>query len=181
MNNRITRQRKSHRPYSGFLIVPFYVLFLFVSVQFSQQVLLEAQYNGVGMVAPQGKRLYLRVFENGDYEFEDQVVGQTSSKFEIKRETLSRSELKKFSNFLNNPSVADLPEEIPPPSDPLDHVIEIKLKIHRQDGVQNLIVTNFSANKARTDNFYPKSLLELFRKIEKLRKGASFAIAPTFR
>ena len=197
MSRPILRGRESPRHFrKNFLILPIYVILLFVGIGFSQntsvagcghqveserflrRVLLEAEYIGVGMVAPQGKHLYLRVFDNGDYEFEDQVVGKTGSNFEIRKGALSKLELKDFCDFLSDASVVNIPTEIPPPSDPLDHVIEIKLRIKRGDDHQNITITNFSPNSKTSQNFYSKPFLDLLRRIEALRKCASFSIVP---
>ena len=67
---------------SSYAILPIQILFIFVSVHFSQGVLLEAPNNGVGVLAPQGQHLYLRVYDNGSYEFEDQIIGKTQNEFE---------------------------------------------------------------------------------------------------
>lgn len=142
----------------------------------SKALLLEAHMLGVGMASPQGKHLYLRVYNDGRVEYEDERMKGSTLDYFIRRSKLSAAETKNLSDHLNGSSVRALAKDYASLDPPLDHAIDLTVSITHTDQTQTIVIRNFSPTSPKASEAYPASLIELLCRIERLRKGASFGI-----
>lgn len=142
----------------------------------SRQLLLEAQLVNTGMVTPTGKHLYLRVYDNGEFEYEDEVIKRGTPHYLIRQEKLDNAQLKNLVSFLSSLESQKLAPEYSPIRPPLDHSIELTISIWHMNQYQKLVVRNFSPTAAQSSDIYPSGLIDLLCRIERLRKRASFGI-----
>jgi len=149
------------------------VVFVFCSLLASaQNPILEAQFNGVGMTSPTGKHLYLRIWSNRYFEYENEHFKENKRQITIVKKRLSKNEFSNLSKFLNSSDINKLPDSYPEKPEGLDHVIELKITIFGQ-AMKVITLTNFSPKTNDANSAIVKKIICC---IEKLRKNASFAI-----
>lgn len=142
----------------------------------SRALVLEAHMLGIGMVSPQGRHLYLRIYSDRWVEYEDERMKGSRLDYFIRRAKLSVAEFKDLSDYLNGSNVRAVAKVYPPLEPPLDHVFELTVSITRADQIQSIIIGNFSPTSPQAGEAYPTGLIELLCRIERLRKNASFGI-----
>ncbi|SRR5581483_1246674 len=142
----------------------------------SKALLLEAHMLGTGMASPQGKHLYLRVYNDGRVEYEAERMKGSTPDYFIRRSKLSAAEVKNFSDHLNGSSVQALANDYAPLDPPLDHAIDLTISIAHAGQAQTVVIRNFSPTSPKASEAYPAGLINLLCRIESLRKGASFGI-----
>jgi len=118
----------------------------------------------------------MRVSRQGQVEYEDERMKGPRLEYFIRRAKLSGTEIRALSDQLNGASVRALAKDYPPLDPPVDHAIDLTVSIPRRDQPQTIVIRNFSPTSSKAAEAYPQALIELLRKIERLRKHASFGI-----
>jgi hypothetical protein len=163
------------------------ILFLLVTILLQTSVatanqnppktILEANFFGKGMVLVHGEHPYLRVFDDGQVEYGDVPPEGTGMDYLIRRAKLSTSELKSLFTFLNSAGVRNLASNYPPIEKPIDHLLRLAVTITRDTQSQIVVVDNFWVTSPKSKNDYPKGLIGLMCRIEKMRIDAYFRAA----
>lgn len=149
----------------------------FVNVSYAQRVILDSQINGVGVVSPQGERVYLRIFDNGKYEFEDEFIDDKGLQVVIHEGHISESGLKSLIIFLESSAIRDLPKYFGSNKKSVDHFLELKISIRQEDKLKRIKIINYYPETESNEiNFIV--LFKLLCQIERIRKGASFELFP---
>lgn len=149
---------------------------LAIAQPYSKCVLLEATVTGAGMVQLEGKHLYVRLYDDGEVEYKDQIVKKGMPTYVIRRAKLSKAELQQIQEFLQSASVETLEPNYPSLSPALDHVLELSISLMDQKASKTIVVTNFYPTSPKAAKSYPPSLIELMCKIEHLRKDSAISI-----
>jgi len=142
----------------------------------SANLLMDVRWVGIGMASPQGNHLYLRVHRDGRVEYEDGRMNAARSRFFVRTERISPSEINSLSEFLGTSGVKSLAREYPPVVTPLDHYIVVTVLLPRGKKSQTIKIVNFFPTSPKGSEAYPAALIQLLCRIERLRTSASFGI-----
>jgi len=139
------------------------------------QVLLEVRTSSFGM-GPTGDHLYLRLYDSGKVEYEDENLEEGRSGYVLKSRQISSARLKAMIEFLNDEGIKNLKAKYPPAYPNIDYSVQMDLKIVRGDTSQVIETMNYDSVIGKTKGIYPPSLIELICRIEGLRANASFRV-----
>lgn len=134
------------------------------------QTLLEVRMSGFFFKPWPVNFLFLRVTDDGQFEYEEQVVTDESDDFVLRKSRLSSSQLNDLAAFLNEPELRKAATEYEPDTSTIDHKIQLHIKIIRGSQSQTIELTNFSPSN-KTKEKYPAKLVELVCKMRRLREN----------
>ena len=77
----------------------------------SGKAILEVHQSSVGMVADSGIYLFVRVFDDGQVEYEESVIENNKQKIKVRQYSLSAIKLKQLKDFLNKSEVQKIAEK----------------------------------------------------------------------
>jgi hypothetical protein len=139
--------------------------------------LLEAHVSSVGMVAVAGDYLFLRVLDDGQIEYEDEVFENNVHKFALRKSKLSSAQLNELKTFLNDPELQKVAQEYEPDVPTIDHVATFDISIIRDTKSQVIKLTNYHPSFPEARDKYPAKLIELVCLMRSLRRhSAKFRI-----
>jgi hypothetical protein len=162
-----------------YLLIATVFILLIAKFSDAQKTLLDVQIKGSGNASPQGERLFLRLYDNGNYEFEEDVIDEKGLYFLVRNGSISLEKVKSFQDFINN-NKFQIPENVDTSKNSIDYIIEFKIAIRIGDSFQRTKIVNLSLPKLSKEKKYAP-LIDLLCRIEKIRNNTSFLIDPELK
>jgi hypothetical protein len=138
------------------------------------KILLEVRTSGAGMVAFSGNHLYLRIFDNGQIEYEDIVDKNVFQKFVLRKSKLTPNQLEGIVVLLHDSELRAAKQEYSPDATPIDHRVTLDISIARGSAPQVIKLTNYRPFWAKSKGKYPDKLIDLVCRIDALRGETVF-------
>jgi len=140
----------------------------------SPNVLLEAHYVGVGMVAPLGRYLIASITSDGRVQFDDEIF-DTSGVFKrfIVGAQLRGGVPKRLRELLASKIVAELRPEYEAIYPTIDYTQDLILNIRIGGVMKKININNFKLGARKAEDFYPAEIIELACIAQSARINAS--------
>jgi hypothetical protein len=127
--------------------------------------LIEVSYDAFGMLAPQGKYLYVRVCEDGRLQYE--IEGTSPGVKEMRTGRLTDSQLSSLHGLFDTAEIRALHGTYGSESKFRDYRLTVAVRVRRPDHVQTFAVLSLLSNAQPT---FPPSVLTFFCAMDKLRE-----------
>jgi hypothetical protein len=161
------------------LFVNIFISFLCLSVigqNPSSKVVIEVRQSSAGMIAESGNFLFVRVYDNGQVELEENVIKNNERVFELRQYNLSAARLENLTNFLGKTNIQKIAKEYEPDIPTIDHYRIFEITINRNAESQRIKLTNYSPILPESDDKYPSELVELVCRAQALRFNNDFRL-----
>jgi len=143
------------------------------------KLLLEIRTSGAGLINFTGDHLYLRVFDNGEIEYEDVVSATDFENFVLRRSKVSRHQLKAMGALLDRSDLLAARPEYSADATPIDHRVTLDISIVRGSAAQVIKLTNYHPFWPKSKGKYPGALVDLVCRVDALRGDNVFRTVET--
>jgi hypothetical protein len=135
------------------------------------RTLLEARVSSVGMVATTENYLFLRILDDGQVEYKEDVFENNTHRFVLRKSKLSPSQLGELTDFLNDPELREAAREYEPDVPTIDHIVTFDISINRDSLPQTIKLTNYAPSLPKAADKYPPRLIELVCRMRSMRRN----------
>jgi len=133
-------------------------------------VVVEVEATSAGNVADPGKRLYLRVFEDGRVEYDNRIVTTDSYSYSTDSRKVSSVEIDEFIKLTSSLVESVGSSGLKSKYRVLDHEITLEIRVFRNNQVfRTMAVTNFNPKRKDSKTNYSVELLKFFEIAERIR------------
>jgi len=138
------------------------------------RALLEVREFNFDAVSPVKDYLFLKVFDNGQIEYEKDSVENNARKLVLHKYELSPVRFENLTAFLDNPEILDIADEYEPDFPIIDHTTTFDISLFRSSKTQTIKLTNYNLSNPKSKDKYPAKLAELVCRIRALRDNTGF-------
>lgn len=142
-------------------------VFVLSHIAFAEHEILTVYTDNLGMVTPQGKKLYVKVTASGRMTYTD----QRQQGYYTRERALTKSELGRLRNILQNPALSAISDTVHADSDKgaNDYLTDLQITIPRDGVTKKIRLVGFNGCPGRD---YPPAVKDLLQFVDELRASS---------